>query len=158
MAVKVELNDNNLQHYLRHLKDKMSDLTPFFRDVATLLESQARQSFYDEKSPAGVPWKPSQRKLRKGGKTLIESGRLVGSITSKYSKRSASAGTNVFYGEQHQKGGTYTQQVSAHQRKKRNVRAHTRRMTMPKRAFLPERREDIDWKTISEIFENYFNQ
>jgi phage virion morphogenesis protein len=165
----IEINDETFQRNLNLLKGKMSDLTPFFRDIGNLIENQARSSFDKEAAPSGASWKPSQRKVKKGGKTLTKDGHLVGSLNHKYGRNFATIGVNRPYAGAHQFGGIYKISVPAHQRKMthvwgkkvpaytQHVRAHTRTINMPKRAYLPENESQIKWAQVQEIFNFYMN-
>lgn len=87
------------------------DLTPAMRPIAGALEDRARQSFEDQRSPIGVPWKKSRRAEEDGGQTLIDSGDLVNSMTSNWGKDFAEAGPEASggaarYAAIHQFGGT----------------------------------------------------
>lgn len=87
------------------------DLTPAMRDIAGALEDRARQSFEDQRSPIGVPWKKSARAIEEGAQTLIDSGDLLGSMASNWGKDFAEAGPEASggaarYAAIHQFGGT----------------------------------------------------
>lgn len=110
--------------------------------------------------PEGKPWPPSQRVIKSGGKTLYKSGNLMDSITSDSGSDFAAVGTNMIYGNVHQFGFDGDVNVRAHARRVRGrdvwgqgegrgrrkqrlvasgvgfVRAHSRRMKIPKRTFL----------------------
>lgn len=86
------------------------DMTPAMRPIAAALEDRARQSFEDQASPLGVPWKPSTRAIEEEGQTLIDSGDLLASITSNWGKDFAEAGPEASggaarYAAIHQFGG-----------------------------------------------------
>lgn len=88
-----------------------ADLTPAMRDIAGELEDSARAAFENERSPIGVPWKPSRRVAEDGGQTLTLSGDLRNSQTSNWGKDFAEAGPEASggaaaYAAIHQFGGT----------------------------------------------------
>lgn len=87
------------------------DLTPAMRDIAGALEKEAAKSFELERSPIGIPWKKSQRAIEEGGRTLQDSGDLLGSLASNWGKDFAEAGPEASggaarYAAIHQFGGT----------------------------------------------------
>ena len=75
-----------------------NDLTPVMREIATHLEATSALSFEREASPAGVPWKPSQRVIEEGGQTLTLTTDLRTSITSGYGRDFAEAGPERSFG------------------------------------------------------------
>ncbi|HZZ13119.1 MAG TPA: phage virion morphogenesis protein [Paraburkholderia sp.] len=79
-------------------------------------ENATRLRFRQGVSPSGSPWKPSKRALKKGGQTLVESGRLRDSITHNVLSGDTGVewGTNVVYGRIHQLGGTIKREAHEH--------------------------------------------
>lgn len=162
MTPVIEIEIDHFQTHISKLKERMSDLKPFFRDIAALIENQSRRSFDTETSPSGDKWKPSHRKIKKGGKTLTESGHLVGSLNYRYGENFAVIGVNRPYAGIHQFGGQYSIKVPAHKRqvaawktkKQVYVRTHTKNINMPKRAYLPNQSQ-IKWEQVEEIFNFY---
>ncbi len=104
-------------------------------------------------------WKPSQRALKQGGKTLSDTNILRNSIAVKMQNNVITAGTPVIYGRIHQFGGRInkTVNVKEHERKitqaygRRirqrivNVASHRRHMdtVIEERPFLMLQREDV---------------
>ncbi|MCR4561253.1 MAG: phage virion morphogenesis protein [Bacteroidales bacterium] len=88
------------------------------------------------------PWKERKRKRRGGkarqnGAVLVDSGRLKRSIRIiSTTPLSVTIGTDVPYAQIHNDGFSGVQSVKAHTRKGKNVRAHRRKMKMPKRKFI----------------------
>lgn len=88
-----------------------TDLSPAMRDIAGHLSFAAQERFETSRNPLGVPWKPSQRVIDEGGKTLVKSGDLVGSIIEDWGADFAAAGPEAsggaaVYAAIHQLGGT----------------------------------------------------
>ncbi len=100
--IEITVDDKNIQNLLKRLAKKSSDLSPTMREIAGIMHDAVEENFEQEGRP---PWKPSQRALREGGKTLQDTGRLAASITSRHSASSAEVGTNVEYAAIHQFGG-----------------------------------------------------
>lgn len=128
-----------------------------FERIGASLVTSTQRRFEQGRDPAGSPWPPSLRALTEGGKTLIESARLMQSQTHIASDTGVEVGTNVIYAAIHQFGGTIKQgareQVlhfkhnartgrtrfakansKANYAKKAQIGART--ITMPARAFL----------------------
>lgn len=77
-----------------------------FDDLGEQVEQQTRDRFRDGVDPEGTPWEPSARVLADGGKTLIDTSRLMRSITHEASRRELIVGTNVEYAAAHQDPAT----------------------------------------------------
>ena len=88
-----------------------ADLTPAMGDIAGHLADETRERFETGIGPDGVPWKPSQRVLEHGGKTLVDRGDLLASIKEDWGADYAAAGPEAsggaaVYARIHQEGGT----------------------------------------------------
>jgi len=86
-------------------KLRASDATPMFANIGLAMVTSIQHRFETGIAPDGSPWPPSLRVLARGGKTLIESGRLFRSITFQASRSSVDIGSNVVYAAIHQFGG-----------------------------------------------------
>lgn len=82
------------------------DLTEFNQAFGLILESNTIDRFDRETAPDGAKWLKSARAELEGGRTLIDTGRLKGSITSEGDAKSIRVGTNVIYAAPHQFGAT----------------------------------------------------
>lgn len=69
-----------------------ADMTTPMKDIAGHLADTTRERFETETDPTGKKWKPSQRVIEHGGKTLTLSGDLSNSITEDWGKDFAAAG------------------------------------------------------------------
>ncbi|MBX9881265.1 MAG: phage virion morphogenesis protein [Sphingomonas sp.] len=103
--------DDQLGPALARAVEAAIDLTPAMGDIAGELEKEAARSFEFERSPIGVPWKPSRRAIEEGGQTLSKSGDLLGSLEANWGKDFAEAGPETSggagrYAAIHQFGGT----------------------------------------------------
>jgi phage gpG-like protein len=67
---------------------------------------KTRTRFMGGHGPDGTPWVPSQRAKKTGGKTLIDTQRLMASVAHNPLPTGVEWGTNVAYAEIHQQGGT----------------------------------------------------
>lgn len=113
---------------LVRLRERAVHLQPVLDRVGAALESSTIERFDAGVSPAGAPWKPSNRavagsrvevgrKRKDGsrkvvmgriGKTLVDSARLRNSITHSADDTSVDVGSNVVYAAVHQFGATIT--------------------------------------------------
>lgn len=127
-----------VERTLARVYARLGDLTPLMQDIGTQLESSTADNFKGEHSPAGVPWKKSQRAMADGGKTLQRPGssRLALSITSRATASSVEVGTNVIYARRHNQGFNGTEQVPA-----TRMKAHRRTLTQVFGVKLAEPRE-----------------
>ena len=85
--------------------DASLDVEDILDESEALLLNRIRTRFLTQEDPDGNTWKPSQRALITGGKTLFKTGTLFHSIqahTTAPNERTIS--TDVFYGPFHQFG------------------------------------------------------
>ena len=146
-----------------------------FENIGMSLVTSTLHRFETGIAPDGSPWPPSLRVLSHGGKTLVESARLMRSVTYVASETGVEIGTNVIYGAIHQLGGQIDQaarsQTLHFKRSKRTggmlpgfrrkgkgtesrevaVGAYT--ITMPARPFLGL--DDDDTKEIGKLAEDW---
>lgn len=80
--------------------------------IGIVAENAISDNFEGEHDPDGVPWKPSLRATKQGGKTLTDSGVLATSITSNATADSVEAGSNMIYAAIHNYGGTIKRERS----------------------------------------------
>lgn len=80
-----------------------------FQNIGMSLVTSTQRRFELGKGPDGNPWPPSIRALATGGKTLIETARLMRSITFNASATGLELGSNVIYAAIHQLGGIIRQ-------------------------------------------------
>jgi phage virion morphogenesis protein len=97
-------------------------------EIGEALVSSTVERFESGEGPDGTAWKPSQRAEKEGGKTLVDTGRLRGSIGYEASPASVSVGSNLVYARIHQLGG-------------KAGRKHA--VTLPPRPYLGFSEEDI---------------
>lgn len=102
MEITIQLHDDQVTRLVSSITKRLSDLTPLMRQIAGIMQDAVEENFAQEGRPK---WKPSGRAMRDGGVTLQDTGRLAASITSRFTARSASVGTNVAYAAIHQFGG-----------------------------------------------------
>lgn len=63
--------------------DKLAavDLANPMREIGRKLETSVWQNYNQQRQPDGVPWIPSKRAIQDGGKTLINTGRMLASLS-----------------------------------------------------------------------------
>ena len=149
--------DKEVELMLARLSRRVGNLQPLMREIGAQLEGSVADNFKGGHDPYGVPWLKSRRAKETGGKTLIDSAILRGSISSITTPHSVEVGTNVVYARRHNQGGSGVDQISAHRRvmttvfgiklaapKTVNVKAHSRKSNTPKRQFLGLAPHDLD--------------
>lgn len=76
-----------------------------FEQIGMSLVASTQRRFETGSGPDGSPWPPSLRG-KTGGKTLVDSARLMQSITYIAAESQVEVGSNVLYAAIHQLGGT----------------------------------------------------
>ena len=102
VKLHIDVDDRRINEVLSRLIATGQNLEPVMQDIAAYGESSTKQRFADGVAPDGTPWKPSQRVQERGGKTLIDSARLLDSIVSNAGSNFAEWGSNVIYAAIHQ--------------------------------------------------------
>jgi len=92
------------------LAARADDPRGLFDRIGASLVVSTQQRFEAGREPDGSPWPPSVRALAESGQTLVQTGRLVQSLTHIPSEGQVEVGTNVLYAAIHQFGGTITAQ------------------------------------------------
>lgn len=172
MQITIKADATAIRKELDELQARTKNLSPIMRVVGRLVRDSVVRNF----EAGGRPerWLPTKKKGKKSGiMTLIESHRLMNSITSKGYPDRAEVGTNVVYAAIHQFGGTIQRKArvlafknkggflskSAASRRKTSVRiavgkAHETKI--PARPFLMV--QDKDWTEIKSVINNYIMQ
>ena len=124
--------------------------------IGAAWETSTKGHFERGVAPDGTPWKPSLR-AKQGGKTLVDTARLMGSITSKViDDDTVEVGTNVKYAAAHQFGVTIVpkSQTGLLRFKLPNGRYVSKKsVTLPARPFLGANADDFaNWTEILEGF------
>ena len=116
IAIDVEFQDN-LSAALRQAAASGRDLSPAMKEIASYLEGVSAMRFEEGVGPGGVKWKPSQRVLEHGGRTLVLSTDLETSVKAVYDAHSVETGPERSFGSAvyaaiHQFGGTIRPRVA----------------------------------------------
>ncbi|MEX0971523.1 MAG: phage virion morphogenesis protein [Paracoccaceae bacterium] len=91
---------------LAALSAALTDGTPVYDKIGNRMVARTKLRFDAGAGPDGNPWPPSLRALFDGGRTLVDRGNLVGSISHEAGPQSASWGTSVVWAAVHQFGAT----------------------------------------------------
>ncbi len=111
--ITITVDDAPTLVILRQLAALMDDMTPVMADIGDGMVSRITIDRFEKgRGPGGVPWKPSRRVLKTGGKTLIDRQHLQRSIVRQAGPRGVEVGSNgVAYAAIHQFGGQIEQRA-----------------------------------------------
>ncbi|MBF0541916.1 MAG: phage virion morphogenesis protein [Nitrospirae bacterium] len=162
-----------LQKLMQGLEQKALNMKPLLKGIGSVMVRSVQKNFDAGGRPE--PWTPSKRALNTGGKTLIDTSRLMKSINAQViDNNTVFIGTNVAYAAIHQFGGDLH-----HDARDRTLNFHINHITgrslfsklhranfqqdvhvgehdihMPERPFLEIQTEDLE--QIKELGINYF--
>jgi phage virion morphogenesis protein len=113
VAVSMQVRIGEARQVLARLRQGVSDLEPLFQIWGGILENSTRDRFAEQHGPGGIPWPQSRRAIAQGGRTLVDTGGLVGSIISRASARGVEWGImaktpSAKFAASHQFGVTIT--------------------------------------------------
>ena len=131
----------------------LADFTPAMEAISERMETHVLDRFNSGEAPDGTPWKPSQRALEDGGKTLIDTRALLNSITRDHDSFSAVVGTNIHYAAIHQAGGTIRPRTDGGKKALNTPFGPRASVTMPARPFLGFGTDDA--RDINDIIANH---
>jgi phage virion morphogenesis protein len=103
-GVRITGQDAALQE-LGRLVARAGNPRGMFERIGASLVASTQRRFETGTEPGGSPWPPSLRALATGGKTLVDTARLMQSITFIASESGVEVGSNVIYAAIHQFGG-----------------------------------------------------
>ena len=100
--IEIKIDDKDIVMLLKRLSEKASNMVPAMKIISQIMRDEVPKNF----EAGGKPkWKPSKRAMREGGKTLVDTARLMRSISPSSTEHEARVGTNVEYAAIHQFGG-----------------------------------------------------
>lgn len=106
VELRVQINDQEFQALVQRLASLGTWAIPSaLYEVGESVRSMAVDAFSGSESPEGAAWKPSQRALRQGGKTLVDTATLRNSLSVSMAAEEVSVGSNMVYAAIHQLGG-----------------------------------------------------
>ncbi|GHC22310.1 virion morphogenesis protein [Gemmobacter nanjingensis] len=101
----VTINETEASRVFSGLRDALSDMTVLMDNMGRVLVSSARSRIdTTNRAPDGSLWPQSQRAREHGGKTLYETGLLLGSINAWAGTDHVMVGSNAPYARIHQEG------------------------------------------------------
>lgn len=155
ISIEVKIEDNEGKALFDRLQRRLQDLTPAMKVIGQIIRTSVVKNFEAGGRPS--KWKPSKRALTESGRTMVDTGRLMKSITAKAYPDRAEVGTNVIYAAIHQFGGDITAKNSRYLKFRIGKRwAQKRKVTIPARPFLMV--QDEDWQEIKEAILEYLNE
>lgn len=158
-GLRIAIDDEDTVQVLGLLERRLDDPEPALEEIGSRLVLSTQLRFERQHDPDGVPWKPSLRAQKQKGQTLVDTARLLKSITHIVRSNAVEVGTNVVYASAHQfglrirqaartavlafrpKGGKFASRKSTRRRKRGAVpiafaQHGPRTVQMPVRAFL----------------------
>jgi phage virion morphogenesis protein len=124
-----KLNWGGMDRMIGTAVTKASQSKAAMEEIGEMLTSSTVERFSTSTAPDGTKWPVSQRAENEGGKTLVNKGRLRGSIGYEASPDQIVVGSNVVYARIHQLGGE-------------TGRGHA--VTLPERPYIGISEDDID--------------
>ena len=152
ITIDVKIEDKEVKALFQRLLEKMQDLTPAMKVIGQIIRTSVVKNF----EAGGRPhrWKPSKRAMVEGGRTMVDTGRLMKYITSRAYRDRAEVGTNVIYAAIHQFGGDIEASRSKYLKFRIGGRwAQKKKVRIPARPFLVV--QDEDWQEIKEAILEY---
>ena len=172
--VNIEIEKEQVINLLSEVESRTRNLQPAMGLISLIVKRSIVQNFNSEGRPK--PWKPSQRVLKEGGKTLSDTSILKTSFQETSTPLSAEVSTTIEYAAIHNFGGTinrkarqsnlFFKQFKSGKRKGKTLfskeskasfgkqvqsRAYT--IKMPQREFMMVQEED--WENIRDKISNY---
>lgn len=150
IRIKLEGKDAALAS-LRAAAAQADDPRGLWDNVGAVLAASTQARFERGEAPDGSAWPASIRATLQGGQTLIDSARLMQSITWNADAGGVDVGTNVLYAAIHQFGGTIkpvTQRALRFRVGDRWVMASE--VTIPARPFLGlDRHDEVELEALA---------
>lgn len=128
---KLTIDDHEAKAALERLRLALplgGSMKPAFTAIGRIVKTGTQLRFRQQRTPEGVPWKPSQRVLREGGQTLRLTGKLQRSYTYVAGESMVEIGSNDVRARIHHFGG-------------KTGRGH--KVTMPARPALGASKDDL---------------
>lgn len=108
VTLRISVTDRDARAALARLAAFGRDPSPALKVVGQDLITSTQERIRDQVSPEGTRWpdlRPDYAAAKRGAGMLVESGRLIGSLTRKVEGPQLLVGTNVLYAAIHQVGG-----------------------------------------------------
>jgi len=102
----ISINWNGLKDKLERGSANLADTQRLMTTIGVAMKAQTVRRFHEGVDPDGKAWEPSKRAAAaKGGKALVDTGRLRNSISYSAAPLEVHVGSNVEYARIHQLGG-----------------------------------------------------
>ncbi|NQV83917.1 MAG: phage virion morphogenesis protein [Rhodospirillales bacterium] len=101
----ISIEDRAARRELDGVERRARDLSPAMDEIGSMLVASTLNRFETGTGPDGIAWLPSQRVLKQGGQTLVDSARLRDSQHHVFGADFVEVGSNVLYAAIHQLGG-----------------------------------------------------
>jgi phage gpG-like protein len=149
VAMRATFNDAPVRGMLARMATfGAAPLDRLYDAIGDAMVASTQLRFRGQHDPLGNPWKPSKRALKQHGKTLIESGHLLASITHNVLPgKGVEWGSALTYSGIHQTGGD----ITIHPRSQRIYR-HIRGNTLEPRFVKKSKSNFATWATISRSY------
>ena len=170
ISIKYSIDDMQAKTAIKQLTERLSKPQQALKECGLVGLQSIAKTF--EAGGRPVKWKRSARAKRTGGKTLIDTARLMRSVAMDVVDNILTIGSNVIYARIQHLGGRISKNatIKKHWRIMRKafgkpitgrrvlVRTHQRQMNtiMPARPFLVI--QDEDWRVFKRIFEDYLTK
>lgn len=163
ISIKYSIKDMEMKAAMKGLTDRLSRPRQALKECGLVGLRSISKTFKEGGRP--VRWRPSKRALATGDKTLIDTARLMRSITMKVGAKIVAWGTNVKYAAIQHLGGIIPARTVLPRRAKAlrwmdksgKVRfakkVHIPKTKIPAREFLVL--QDSDWRVFRKIFGDY---
>lgn len=140
---RIEVDDREVVEALNRLLEIGESPAPALDAVGRVLKARIQQGFQTGTDPEGRPWAPLKSRQ---GQPLRDKGQLMGSIDYQVEGNSVVVGTNKSYAPVHQFGAV----IEAKRAKVLRFfvagrPVFAKRVTIPKRPFMPEERLPEAW-------------
>ncbi len=109
--IDVDWDDAEVREALTRMERVAEDPRAVLDEIGAMLVATVARRFETGTGPDGKKWPASARARKKGGQTLVKSGRLRSSITHRADATGVDVGTNVVHAAIHQFGGTIKQKA-----------------------------------------------
>lgn len=150
VSLRISITDREAEAALARLAAFGRDPGPALKVIGQDLITSTQERIRDQVSPDGAAWpalRPDYAAVKRGSGMLVESGRLIGSLTRRVDGPQLLVGTNVLYAAIHQFGGVIRPKSGSRLRFRIGRReVFARQVTVPARPFLgisPQDREDM---------------
>ena len=155
---RIDLDDAAVQAALAEAVTLGQDMTPLFDEIGASVVTSVELRFEQGLAPDGTPWLPSHRARDSGGQTLIDTRRLLGSLSHQPDAQGVDIGFNAIYAAVHHYGAT----IEARNAKALAFPGAGGETVFRKKVAIPARpligAEDFDAEEIAEITADFVSE